>query len=174
MAQTDLHKYSTRERQNKKELDVITVTLTTDAETIGDNKVLAQSIEIPYAFSIPAGRSMIQSIVLLDEVVTGPAVDIFFSTTDDEITQDQGKAIGEDVDDLDTIFANFVGHVNIAAGDWADMADAKLGTKSNIQLAVHGASGSTSLYCHVVNRSGANWVATATTNMKMKIGILKD
>ena len=174
MAQTNLYKYSLQERDNKKELDVITVTLTTDAETIGDNKVLAQSIEIPYAFSTDGGRSTIQSIVLLDEVVTGPAVDIFFSTTDDAITQDQGKAIGEDVDNLDTIFANFVGHVNIAAGDWADMADAKLGTKSNIQLVVHGASDSTSLYCHVVNRSGGNWVATATTNMKMKIVIMKD
>jgi len=174
MAQTDLFKYSTQERQNKQELDVITVTLTTDAETIGDNKVLAQSIEIPYAFSTNGGSSLIQSIVLLDEVVIGPAVDIFFSTTDDAITQDEGKSIGEDVSDLDAVFANFVGHVNVAAGDWADMADAKLGTKSNIQLAVHGASGSTSLYCHVVNRSGANWVATATTNMKMKIGILKD
>jgi|TARA_Y100000401_G_C8291021_1_gene208727 hypothetical protein len=174
MAQTDLFKWSSQEWQNKKELDVITVTLTTDAETIGDNKVLAQSIEIPYAFSTNGGRSIIQSIVLLDEVVTGPAVDIFFSTTNDAITQDEGKAIGEDVSDLDSIFANFVGHVNVAAGDWADMADAKLGTKSNIQLAVHGASDSTSLYCHVVNRSGGNWVATATTNMKMKIGLYKD
>ena len=37
MAQTNLYKYSLQERDNKKELDVITVTLTTDAETIGDN-----------------------------------------------------------------------------------------------------------------------------------------
>ena len=174
MAQTNLYKYSLQERDNKKELDVITVTLTTDAETIGDNKVIAQSIEIPYAFSIPAGRSMIQSIVLLDEVATGPAVDILFSSASDAITQDEGKSIGEDVSNLDTAFANFVGHVNIVAGDWVDMFDSKLATKSNIQLAVHGASDSTSLYCHVVNRSGGNWVATATTNMKMKIGILKD
>jgi hypothetical protein len=83
MAQTNLHKYSSQERDNKRELDVITVTLTTDAETIGDNKVLAQSIEIPYAFSTNGGSSLIQSIVLLDEVVIGPAVDIFFSTTDE-------------------------------------------------------------------------------------------
>ena len=135
MAQTDLFKWSSQEWQNKKELDVITVTLTTDAETIGDNKVIAQSIEIPYAFSTNAGRSIIQSIVLLDEVATGPAVDILFSNADDAITQDEGKAIGEDVSNLDT---------------------------------------STSLYCHVVNRSGGNWVAAATTNLKMKIGLYKD
>ena len=174
MAQTDLFKWSSQEWQNKKELDVITVTLTTDAETIADNKVIAQSIEIPYAFSTNAGRSIIQSIVLLDEVATGPAVDILFSNADDAITQDEGKAIGEDIADLDAVFANFVGHVNIVAGDWVDMFDSKLATKSNIQLAVHGASDSTSLYCHAVNRSGSNWTAAATTNLKMKIGLYKD
>ena len=174
MAQTELHKYSAQEKLNKRDMDVITVTLTTDAETIGDNKVIAQQIELPYALPIAGGTALIKSIVLLDEVATGPAVDILFSSADDAITDDEGKAIGEDVSNLDTAFANFVGHVNIVAGDWVDMVDSKLATKSNIDLVVKGASGSTSLYCHVVNRSGGNWVATATTNLKMKLGIVKE
>ncbi|MDP6585407.1 MAG: hypothetical protein QF535_12175 [Anaerolineales bacterium] len=153
--------------------NVVTVTLTTDAESIGDNKVIAQSIEIPNFFTANSGRSLIQSIVLLDETTTGPAIDLLFSTTDDAITQDEGKAIGEDIADLDAVFANFVGHVNIVAGDWTDMFDAKLATKSSIGLVVHGPSDSTSLYCHAVNRSGSNWTAAATTNLKMKIGVQK-
>ena len=49
MAQTEIGKYSAGEKLNKMDLDVITVTLTTDAETIGDNKVFAQAIEKPFA-----------------------------------------------------------------------------------------------------------------------------
>ena len=174
MAQTELHKYSTQERANKRDADVITVTLTTDAETIGDNKVIAQSIELPYVASIPGGTTVITSVTLLDKTVTGPAVDLLFSSTSDAITGDEGKTIGEDVDDLDSVFTNFVGHVKIAASDWVDMFDSKLGTKTNIQLVAKTASGTDSLWVHAVNRSGANWVATATTDMQLKLGVVKD
>ena len=52
--------------------DVRTVTATTDAETIGDNKVICQSIEIAQAFSSKNNGSMIQSITILDETTTTP------------------------------------------------------------------------------------------------------
>tara|TARA_R100000700_G_C3178957_1_gene155014 strand:- start:6023 stop:6562 length:540 start_codon:yes stop_codon:yes gene_type:complete len=166
--------FDIQERLNKQYLDVVTVTATTDAETIGDNKVIAQSIEIANASSIPGGSGLIKSITILDEVATGPAVDVIFSSVNTAITQDQGKAVGEDVGDLDSALANVVGYVSIAAGDYTDLHDAKVGTKTNIDLAFSTATASTKLYMHIINRSGGNWVATATTNMKVKIGIQKD
>ena len=158
---------------SRSKYEVLTVTATTDAETIGDNKVIAQSIEVPGVFSTNRGRGLLKSIVVIDEVATGPAIDILFSSADDAITQDEGKAIGEDMDDLDVVFRNFLGHVSIAASDYTDLFDAKMATKTNIDLCLLGAPSSQSIYLHIVNRSGANWVATATTNMKVRLGILK-
>ena len=55
MAETIINQFTEKERLGKQALDVITVTLTTDAETIGDNKVFAKAIEIPYATSMKGG-----------------------------------------------------------------------------------------------------------------------
>lgn len=148
------------------------VTATTDAETIGDNKVICQSIELPNAFYQKNGQAEITSIVVVDEINTKPAIDVLFSSSNSPITQDEGKAIGEDVDDLDVVFRDFQGHVSIAASDYTDLFDAAMATKSNIGLIVQAAADSNSLYMHIVNRSGGNWVATATTSMKVKVGFV--
>ena len=94
MAETSISEFSTVERLNKQALDVITVTLTTDAETIGDN--------------------------------------------------------------------------------YTDLADSSLASKSNIDLGIQSASGSTSIFASAINRSGGNYVASATTVLRMKITIQKD
>jgi hypothetical protein len=53
------------------------------------------------------------------------------------------------------------------------LVDASLATKSNIQLAVQAASGSTSLYMHIINRGNAVTFGAAT-DVKVKIGLMKD
>ena len=70
MAQTEIDKFSTSERLNKQDLDVITVTLTSDAESINDNKVISQSIELPFATSENGGSGLIKSITILDQTTT--------------------------------------------------------------------------------------------------------
>ena len=70
MAETIINQFTEKERLNKQVLDVITVTLTTDAETIGDNKVFAQAIEIPYATSMNGGSGLIKSITILDQTTS--------------------------------------------------------------------------------------------------------
>tara|TARA_Y100001963_G_scaffold160246_1_gene269589 strand:- start:3215 stop:3703 length:489 start_codon:yes stop_codon:yes gene_type:complete len=153
-------------------LKVNHITATTDAETIGDNKVICTGVECPGIFDTTRGRALLKSIRIIDEIATGPAIDILFSTTSDVITQDEGKSIGEDVADLDTVFRNMIGHVSIVAGDWTDLHDAKMATKTNIDLVLEAANNTDkSIYMHIVNRSGGNYVATATTVMKVKLGI---
>ena len=173
MAQTEIGKYSAAEKLNLRDLDVITVTATTDAETIGQYKVVAQSIEIPFAVSEPGGSAIIKSLTLLDEANTSKVCDVIFSSVSTAISDDEGKAVGEDVSSLDSALRSVQGHVNIVAGDYIDLIDARVATKSNIQLAVQAASGSTSLYLHIVNQGSAVTFG-ATTDVKVKIGLLKD
>ena len=174
MAETSISEFSPTERLNKQALDVISVTLTTDAETIGDNKVFAKAIEIPFATSVNGGSGLIKSITILDQTTTGPAMDIVFSSVNTEITQDEGKAVGEDVDDLDAALVNMLGVVKIASGDYTNLTDSSLASKSNIDLGIQSASGSTSIFASAINRSGGNLVASATTVLRMKITIQKD
>ena len=174
MAETIINQFTEKERLGKQALDVITVTLTTDAETIGDNKVFAKAIEIPYATSMNGGSGLIKSITILDQTTTGPAMDIVFSSDNTEITEDEGKAVGEDVADLDSALVNMLGVVKIGASDYTDLADSSLGSKTNIDLGIQSESDSKTIYASAINRSGGNYVASATTVLRMKITIQKD
>ena len=131
---------------------VITVTATTDAEGIGANKVVATGIEIPKAVLNEGGCSLIKSITLSDASNTSLVCDIIFSSVSTVISQDQGKAVGEDVDDLDDVIANALGWVQFVAGDHTGLVDARLHTKTGVDLAVQAAAGSTSIYMHIISR----------------------
>ena len=178
MAQTNLYKYSSQERDNKKELDLITVTATSlpPTTTWSDNKVIAQSIEIPYAFSVNGGTSMIKSVSVLDEGVhggTGIGMDIYFTSASDNITEALNKGIGTDIDDLDVVLRSFQGFVSFLTTDYVELVDCDFASKTGIDLVVQGASDSTSLYMHLVNRVGS-YTNISATDIKVKIGILKD
>ena len=111
---------------------VITVTATTDAEGIAQNKVVAQSIEIANAVRVKGGSALIKSITLSDASNTSLVCDVIFSSVSTAISGDEGKAVGEDVADLDDVVANALGWVQFVAGDHTDLVDARLHTKLGV------------------------------------------
>ena len=151
---------------------VIHVTATTDAEQINQNKVAAQSIEIPNATYEKGGNCLIKSISLVDETNIGMECDIIFSSLSTAITQDEGKSVGEDVDDLDGTIAKMTGFVSIAAANYTDLVDARLATKTGIDLMVESAPDSTSIYMHIINR-GSAVTFSETNDIKVNVGILQ-
>ena len=151
---------------------VITVTATTDAEGIAQNKVVAQGIEIPNAVLGNGGCSLIKSITLSDASNTSLVCDIIFSSVSTAITDDEGKAVSEDVSDLDDIIASASGWVQFVAGDHTDLVDARLHTKTGIDLMVEAASNSQSIYMHIINR-GSTSTFGATDDVTVKIGLIQ-
>jgi hypothetical protein len=172
MAETKLRQYAVVEKLNKMDVDLIDVTLTTDAEAHADNDVIAQSIEIPNAVAVKGGSAIIQSIMVLDEDDEAPTVELLFSQVNTAITDDEGEAIGNNVSDLDATFRSFLGAVTVS--NYSDLVDAQIGIKSNIGLVVKAASDSKSIYVHAINRSGGTYTPAATTDLKLRIGIVKD
>ena len=75
---------------------------------------------------------------------------------------------------MDAALVNMLGVVKIVAGDYTNLTDSSLASKSNIDLGIQSASGSTSIFASAINRSGGNLVASATTVLRMKITIQKD
>ena len=172
MAQTEIHKFTVQERLGKMDVDLIDVTLTTVAAAIADNEVISQSIEIENAVAVSGGTAIIQSIMLLDEDDEAPTVELLFSQVSTAITDAASEVIGNSVSDLDSTFRSFLGAVTVSS--WSDVVDAQIGTKSNIGLVAKAASGSTSIYVHCINRSGGNYTPAAVTDLKLRLGIVKD
>ena len=172
MAETKIHGYTVQERLGKMDVDLIDVTLTTVAAAIGNNEVISQSIEIENAVAVSGGSGIIQSVMLLDEDDEAPAIELLFSQVSTAITDAASEVIGNSVADLDATFRSFLGATTVSS--WSDLVDAQIGVKSNIGLAIKAASGATSIWVHAINRSGGNYTPAATTDLKLRIGIIKD
>ena len=168
MAETGIRKYAVVERLNKMAVDLITVTLTTDAEAIANGEIIAQSIEIPNAVSVMGGSAIIQSAILLDEDDEAPAVDLVFSSANTALGSDEGEAVSI----TDANARNIQGFVNVSS--YTDLIGSQVAVKTNIGLVVQAASDSKSIYVHAINRSGGNYTPAATTDFKLKLGIVKD
>ena len=168
MAETLLRQHSVQERLGRMDVDLIDVTLTTDAEAHADNDVIAQSIEIPNAVSVLGGSAIIQSVMLLDEDDEAPIVDLIFQTDNTALASDEGEVIN--ISEANA--RDILGFVNISS--WSDLVACQIAVKSNIGLVVKAASTTKSIWVHAVNRSGGTYTPAATTDLKMRIGIIKD
>ena len=172
MAETQIRKYAVIERLGKMDVDLIDVDLTTDAEAIGDNEVISQSIEIANAVSVDAGSGIIQSITLNSDDAETPAIDLIFTQVSTAITDDEGEAIGNGVADLDATGASVLGVVSLTS--YANHVDFVTATKTNVGLIIKAAASTKSIYVHTINRSGGNFTPTATDDLHLRIGIVKD
>ena len=123
---------SSNQKLNHMNVELIDVTLTTDAEAHADGDVIAQSIEIANAVQENGGTGIIQSIMLLDEDDEGPTVELLFSQVSTAITDDEGSAIGYSVGDLDSTFRSFLGATTVS--NWSDLIDSQLGIKTQMEL----------------------------------------
>ena len=175
MAETKLRERAVIEKLNSMAVDVISVALTTDAETIADNRLISRAIEIPNAVAVTGGTAIIQSMVLFnwDDSVESPAMEIIVADSSTQLGSDEGSELN--VADGNT-YPSLQGSFTVS--NWSTLAtdtnSNEMATKTNIGLAVKAASDSRSIFLHVVNRSGGDYTPSATTALKAKIGIVKD
>ena len=168
MAETILTERTSQAKLNSMAVDLIDVTLTTDAEANADNDVIAQSIEIPNAVAVNGGSAIIQSIMILDEDNEAPSIDLIFQTDNTALASDEGEVVN--ISDADA--RDILGFVNVS--NYTDLVGCQVAIKTNIGLVVQAASTTKSIFVHAVNRSGGTYTPAATTDLKMKIGIVKD
>ena len=168
MAETILTERTSQAKLNSMAVDLIDVTLTTDAEAHGNNDVIAQSIEIPNDVAVEGGSAIIQSIIILDEDDEAPSIDLIFQTDNTALASDEGEVVN--ISDADA--RDILGFVNVS--NYTDLVGCQVATKTNIGLVVKAASTTKSIFVHAVNRSGGTYTPASTTDLKMRIGIVKD
>ena len=169
MAATDLKGYSAAEKLNKMDVDLITVTPTIETSTIDANDVLFTPVEITNAVSITNGRSILQSICLIDQtntsVDTGVQIDLVF-------TQDSTNlgTLDAAVSCADTVLDGILGIVPITS--YVDMINGQIATKNNIGLVLLSTASSKSIYVGGVIRETGT--ARAADAIDIRLGIVKD
>jgi len=106
--------------------------------------------------------------MLLDEDDEAPSVDLIFQTDNTALASDEGEAIN--ISDANA--RDILGFVNVS--NYTDLIGCQVAVKTNIGLVVKAASTTKSIWVHAVNRSGGTYTPAATTDLKMRIGIVKD
>ena len=171
MAETQIRKYAVIERLGKMDVDLITVTPTIETSTIDANDVLFNPVEITNAVSVVNGRSILQSICLIDQTNTavdaGVQIDLVF-------TQDSTNlgTLDAAVSCADTVLDGILGIVNVASGDYVDMINGQIATKNDIGLVLLSASSSKSIYVGGIIRETGT--ARAADAIDLRLGIAKD
>ena len=172
MAQTDLRKRSVQEKLNSMAMDVISIDMLTDAQTIANDTLISQPTEIENAVAVVGGSAIIQSIIIsnLDNTVDAGTMDVVFLDIDQDLAGDEGGAVNIS----DTYIPNILGTVSVS--NWVTFATGgnQVATKTNVGLVVKAASDSRSIYVGLVNRSGADYTPWATSAVGIKIGLVKD
>ena len=165
MAQTELHKYTVAEKLNKMDIDLIDVTIATDADAAGE--LLITTTEIPNAVSVNGGTAILQSAMLMSNKVLTDAVEIF-------ITSDSTSmgSIGDTISGLSlasSVMDGTCGFFSIT--NLFDAGAVAIGDKKNIGMVCKAAAGSTSLYLWAIAQGSTDWDVDTGV---IRLGFVKD
>tara|TARA_Y100001963_G_scaffold154610_1_gene243738 strand:+ start:603 stop:1115 length:513 start_codon:yes stop_codon:yes gene_type:complete len=170
MAKTLIRGSTVVERLGRMDVDLITITPTIETSTIDANDVFFNPTEIPYAASQNGGRSILQSICLIDQTNTsvdaGVQLDLVF-TQDSTVLGSLDSAVSG----ADAVLDGILGIVSIT--NYVDMINGQVATKNNIGLVLSAiSSSSTSVYVGGVIREAGT--ARAADAIDIRLGIIKD
>jgi len=169
MAETNLRAYGVEAKLNKMDVDLITITPTIETSTIDANDVLFNPTVVNNAVAVANGRSILQSICLIDQtdtsVDTGVMIDLVF-TQDATVLGSLDAAITG----ADSVLDGILGIVSIT--NYVDMINGQIATKNNIGLVLQGATDSKAIYVAGIIREAGT--ARAADAIDIRLGIVKD
>ena len=175
MAESNLRKYTTEERLNKMDVDIIDVTVNLDNANTGayaDGDVLFPVTEIETAVAVNGGTAILQSASI---IITGSADGSETGALDVVITSDStALGIVDNValntnDSTSAVMDGIAGTFSIT--NTIDMGVVSVGSKSNIGIVCKAASGATSLYAFGIARSTNDYEEGSAV---LRLGFLKD
>lgn len=164
-------KKSAGEVLSRMKVTLIDADLTTVAAAVANDEVVSQSIELTNAVAITGGTGIIQSVTLNSDDAETPAMDLIFTQVNNDIASAPSATVGDD-EDIDSITASVLGFVSLA--NYTNLVDSMTVTATNIGLVVKAASDTTSIWVHLVNRSGGNFTPTAVDDLHVRVGIVQD
>jgi hypothetical protein len=175
MAESNLRKYTTEERLNKMDVDIVDITVSIDAANTGayaSGDLLFPVTEIPYAVAVKGGAAILQSASI---IITGSADGSETGALDVVITSDStALGIADNValntnDSTSAVMDGIAGTFSITNA--IDMGVVSVGSKQNIGMVCKAASSTTSLYCFGIARSTNDYEEGSAV---LRLGFIKD
>lgn len=144
---------------------LVDVTLTLDTLALASGDVASDTAEVAGAVRVAGGRSMLQSLILVDEDDQGIAIDLhFFSTNVSLGTKNSAPNIS------DANARNHLGVVSVAAADFKDLGGVRVATIRNIGLMLEAAASATSVYVSAIAQGSPTYTANG---LKLRLGIVQ-
>ena len=168
MAETDIHAYSSGEKLNKMDVDVITGTPDIAEATYSNLDLMCEGETISDALSVNGGRCILQSITAIDTSDTGGAITVVIT---DATVNDMGT-VGSAVAMADAVADNSVAVIELT--NWIDVGGAKICSKGNIGLVLKGGASTKTLHYGVFNSSGGDIVIGSGEDIIFQFGVIKD
>lgn len=138
------------------------LTLDTDAYAAGDT--LADLVEVTNAVAKTDGVGILHSVSVVDVDDQGAAIDLLFYRSSITLAS---KNAAWAISDSDS--KKFLGHVRIESGDWIDLGDEQIATKTSVGLPVWADSG-TSIYMATVSQGSPTYAADG---LSVTLGFLR-
>mgnify|MGYP003139410952 CR=1 FL=1 len=160
-----LHEYTVQEKLNKMAVDLIDVTIATDADAAGE--LLVTTTEIPNAVAVEGGTAILQSAMLMSNKVLTDSVDVVI--TSDSTTQ---GSIGDTVASssvANTVMDGTCGFFSIT--NLFDAGAVAIGSKQNIGMVCKAAAGCTSLYVWMIAQGATDWDVDTGV---LRLGFIQD
>ena len=168
MAETDIHKYSSLEKLNKMDVDLIASIPDIAEATYSNLDLMTESKSINNAVVVNGGRCILQSITAIDTSDTGGAITVVIT---DSTASNMGT-VGSAVAMADSVADNSVAIVELT--NWVDVGGAKVCCKGNIGMVMKGAASAKSLHYGVFNSSGGDIVIGTDEDIIFNFGVIKD
>lgn len=142
------------------------ITLSLDTNIYASGDVLADTQEIHHVVTQKGGTGIIHSVILLDKDDQAQDLDLVFLRSNVSIgTENAAVSI------TDTNADEIIGVIEIAAGDYIDLANSQIVTKTNVGIGFQANVDTQSIYVAAISRGTGTYTASGIT---IKVVILQD
>jgi len=145
------------------DVKIVDVALTLDTNAYASGDVLADTQEIASAMPANGGVGIVESIIVLDESDQAQGFDLLFIEDSTSIGTENAA-----LNIADAAARKILGLVSIAAGDYADLVNSRIATKTSVGLIVKAPSSSRSIYVAAISRGTGTYAATG---IRLRIGL---
>lgn len=145
---------------------VAEVTLSLAAATYTARDVLAATQIITACMRVDGGTGVIHTVTVLDQDDQGMALTLVFLRTNASIGAEEST-----VAPTDAAADEILGTVEILAGDYVDLTNSQIVTKTSVGIVVDAAAGADDLYIAAITEDTPTHTASGIT---VKVGILRD